>query len=192
MARHYAYRPIIGSCDKSACCLTGRSVQGHSRLYSRPYSPIINQSINQSIFLLARRCASAATSHACVSLSVTSRRSIETAERIVLVFGQELPSIQLTLCYRKFGYLQNKSISLWNFVQNSGLWKFTFGVSIVETCYRLSWQRWDRNKLDRRRSTKLTIPSSSDARPLVNHSNHQAVSTAQFRRAGQLATADTC
>ena len=69
MARHYAYRPIIGSCDKSACCLTGRSVQGHSRLYSRPYSPIINQSINQSIFLLARRYASAATSHACVCLS---------------------------------------------------------------------------------------------------------------------------
>jgi len=33
---------------------------------------------------------------------------------------------------------------------------------------------------------------SSDARPLVYHSNHQALSTVQFRRAGQLATADTC
>jgi len=33
---------------------------------------------------------------------------------------------------------------------------------------------------------------SSDARPLVYHSNHQALSTARFCRAGQLATADTC
>jgi len=33
---------------------------------------------------------------------------------------------------------------------------------------------------------------SSDARPLIYHSNHQALSTARFCRAGQLATADTC
>jgi len=51
--------------------------------------------------------------------------------------------------------------------------------------------RLERNKLDRRRSTELTITPSSDGRPLVYHSNHQALSTAQFRRAGQLATADT-
>ena len=53
-------------------------------------------------------------------------------------------------------------------------------------------RRSERDKLDRRRSTKLTLPPSSDARPLVYHSNHQAVSTAQFHRAGQLATVDTC
>ena len=54
-------------------------------------------------------------------------------------------------------------------------------------------RRPERDKLDlRRRSTKLTIPSSSDARPLVYRSNHRALSTAQFRRAGRLATADTC
>ena len=55
--------------------------------------------------------------------------------------------------------------------------------------------RSQRDKLDRRRSTKLIVPfnSSSDARPLdYYHSNYQALSTAQFRRAGQLATADTC
>jgi len=53
--------------------------------------------------------------------------------------------------------------------------------------------RSERDRLDRRRSAKLTIPPSSDARPLFYHSNHQALSTArQFRRAGQLATADTC
>ena len=49
-----------------------------------------------------------------------------------------------------------------------------------------------RDKLDRPRSAKLTIPPSSDARPLVHHSNRQALSTAQFRRAGRSATADTC
>jgi len=54
--------------------------------------------------------------------------------------------------------------------------------------------RSERDKLGRHRSTKLTVPfnSSSDARPLDYHSNYQALSTAQFRRAGQLATADTC
>ena len=48
------------------------------------------------------------------------------------------------------------------------------------------------NQLDGRRSTRLTIPPSSDARPLVYDSNHQALSTARFRCAGLLATADTC
>jgi len=36
------------------------------------------------------------------------------------------------------------------------------------------------DKSDRRRSTKVTIP---DARPLVYHSDRQALSTARFRRA---------
>ena len=42
--------------------------------------------------------------------------------------------------------------------------------------------RSERDKLDRRRSTKLTIHLSSDARPLVYYSNHQAVSTVQSLR----------
>jgi len=90
---------------------------------------------------------------------------------------------------------KNKGTSLWNFVPNSGLGKYCFGITIVETCYRLSSRkggRSERDKLDRLRLAKLTTLSSSDARPLVYHSNHQALSTAQFRRAGQLATADTC
>jgi len=57
---------------------------------------------------------------------------------------------------------------------------------------RERWTHTQCDKLDRRLSTKLIMPSSSDARPLVYHSNRQALSTAQFRRAGQLATADTC
>ena len=44
--------------------------------------------------------------------------------------------------------------------------------------------RSERNKLDRRRSAKLTIPPSPDVRPLVYHSNRQALSTTLFRRGG--------
>ena len=51
--------------------------------------------------------------------------------------------------------------------------------------------RSERDKLDRRRSTELTIPPSCYGRPLVYDSDRQAVSTARFRRAGLLATADT-
>jgi len=51
--------------------------------------------------------------------------------------------------------------------------------------------RLERDKLESRRSTKLTIPSTP-SRPLVYHSDRQeALSTARFRRAGLLATADT-
>jgi len=46
----------------------------------------------------------------------------------------------------------------------------------------------------RRRSAKLTIPPSSDARPctVVYRTDRQAPSAARFCRAGQLATAGTC
>ena len=77
---------------------------------------------------------------------------------------QELPSTPpiLHCVKRKFGYLQNKGTSLWNFfVPNSGLEKLCFGISIVETCYRLSSRKVDtwsvRDKLDHRRSTTLTL-----------------------------------
>jgi len=55
------------------------------------------------------------------------------------------------------------------------------------------WASCDkRDKLDRRRITKLTILPSSDARPLVHHSDRQALSTARYSPGGQLATDDTC
>ena len=38
--------------------------------------------------------------------------------------------------------------------------------------------RSERHKLDRRRSAELTIPPSSDARPLAYHTDRQALSTA--------------
>ena len=40
--------------------------------------------------------------------------------------------------------------------------------------------RSERDKLDRRRSTKFIIPPNSDARPLVYRTDRQALSTARF------------
>ena len=57
----------------------------------------------------------------------------------------ELPSSRHIHCVKgKFGYLQNKGTSLWNFVLNFGLRKFRHGcISIVETCYQLSSRKVD-------------------------------------------------
>jgi len=62
----------------------------------------------------------------------------------------------------------------------------------------LARERWtlrasERDKLDRRRSTKLTVPPSSDSRPLqFIRGDRQALSTERYSRAGELATADAC
>jgi len=46
--------------------------------------------------------------------------------------------------------------------------------------------RSQRDKLEHRRSTKLTIPPSSNTRPLVYHSDCQALFTARFRHVGHI------
>ena len=54
-------------------------------------------------------------------------------------------------------------------------------------------ERSERDKLDRRWPTKLTTPPSSGRSTAVVYCRDcQALSTARFCRAGQLATADTC
>ena len=61
---------------------------------------------------------------------------------------------------------KNNGTSLRDFVPNSGLRKFCHGISIVEACYRLISRkdgRPERDRRDRRLSTELTIPPSSDA-----------------------------
>jgi len=56
--------------------------------------------------------------------------------------------------------------------------------------------RSEREKLDRRRQTKLIIPRSSRRTTtvvyLVYRTYHQALSTERFCPVGQFATADTC
>jgi len=77
--------------------------------------------------------------------SVTSRCSIETAERIELVvFGTSAsfhPSY--TVLSGNSVHFKNKGTSLWNSVPNSRLKKFCFGILIVETCYQLSTRKVD-------------------------------------------------
>jgi len=74
--------------------------------------------------------------------SVTSRCSIETAERIELVFAWFFhPSY--TVLKGNSVVSKNKGTSLWNFVLNSGLEKFRHGISIVKTCYQLSSRKVD-------------------------------------------------
>ena len=92
---------------------------------------------------------------------------------------------------RKSGTHKNKGTSLWKSVLNSGLRK----IRQVNRRNALRTQldkggRSERDKLDRRQLTKLTIPLSSDGQPLVYHSDRQALSTSWFRHAGLLATAD--
>jgi len=86
------------------------------------------------------------TSHSRVSvrLSVTSRCSIETAERTELVFGM-LASFHPSYTVLKGNSVisKNKGTSLWNFVLKSGLRKFCLGILIVETCYQLSSRKMD-------------------------------------------------
>ena len=80
-----------------------------------------------------------------VSMSVTSLCSIETAERIELVFGV-WASFHPSYTVLKGNSLSPKIWvlnSLWNFVLNSGLRKFRLGISIVETCYQLSSRKVD-------------------------------------------------
>jgi len=114
------------------------------------------------------RCYASAVLAMALCPSVTSWSSTKTAERIELVFGMWAsfhPSY--TVLKGNSVISKNKSTSLWNFVLNSGLTKFRHGISIVETCYQLEkGGRSKHDKLDRRRSTKLIIPPSSDARPL--------------------------
>jgi len=80
----------------------------------------------------------------CVCPSVTSRCSTKTVERIELVFGvwaSFRPSYTVLKGYSVIS--KNKGTSLWNFVLNSWLGKFSHGISIVETCYQLSSRKMD-------------------------------------------------
>jgi len=103
----------------------------------------------------------------CLSVSVTSRSFIETAGRIELFFCTEaFFDLSYRVLKRNSDIYKNNGTSLWDFVPNSGLRKFCHGISIVEACYRLISRkdgRPERHRRDRRLSTELTIPPSSDA-----------------------------
>jgi len=104
-----------------------------------------------------------------VSVSVTSRCSIETVEQIELILAWELFSTYPTLCCKEIQVPSKIR------VHSSGTLLQTLDLENFATTYRSpkrvinlaeKGERTERDKLDRRWSTKLTIPPNSDARPL--------------------------
>ena len=134
----------------------------------------------------------------CLSVSVTSRSSIETAEPIdrARFVAWEPPSTYLILCKKEIRVSPKiRVLPSGTLFQTPDFKKFAWAYRSSKRVIDLARERRTRSesdKLGRRRSKKLTVPPSSDARPLVYHSNHQTLSTAQFRRACQLVTADSC
>ena len=79
-----------------------------------------------------------------VYLSVTSRCSTKTAERIELVFGVWASFHPFYTVLKGNSVISKyKGTSLSNFVLNTGLRKFRHGISTVETCYQLSSRKVD-------------------------------------------------
>jgi len=66
---------------------------------------------------------------------------------------------------RKFSTFKNKGTSLWNFLQILDLENFATAYRSPERVINFAG-RSQRDKQDRRRSTKLIIPKTSDAWPL--------------------------
>jgi len=71
---------------------------------------------------------------------------------------------------------------------------FRHCISIVQRTINLTLKsgRSQRDKLDRRRSTKLSIPQSSDSRPLYFITEIDTLYLQHKCRPGQLVTAYTC
>ena len=111
---------------------------------SRPILKRSNVSYIARVLALALCLCLSASVCLSVCLSVTSRCSIEMDGRIELVFGMQASFDQFyTVLSGNSGSYKNKGTSFWNFVQNSGLAQFCSGISIVETCYRLSSRKVD-------------------------------------------------
>ena len=121
--------------------------------YARPHqrSHATNKSVCESErctadvighFLPARRYASAALAMAlCLSVCVcVCHKSVFCRNGWMNPDGfsheRFLPPI-LHLLKGNLGIFKIKGTSDWKFIRNSGLWKFCFGVWIIETCYRL-------------------------------------------------------
>jgi len=120
--------PVAQSVNQSISHTAGRVCW---RVYATLRCPFVSTSV----------CPSGPVS---VCLSVTSRCSTETAERIELVFGA-WASFQPSYTVLKGNSVisKNKGTSLWNFILKFGLRKFRHGISIAETCYQLSSRKVD-------------------------------------------------
>ena len=107
---------------------------------------VVNKLDRRRVLLPARRYASAGTSHGSVSvsvcLSVTSRCSVETVERIELVLDMiAYFYFSYTVLKRNLRIFKNKGTSPWHFVPNSGL----ISPRHIDRrpCYQLSLRKVD-------------------------------------------------
>jgi len=127
----------------------------------------------------------------CVRLSVTSRSSTKTAERIELVFGMWAsfhPSY--TVLKGNSVTSKNNGTSLWNFVLTSGLRKFRHGISIVETWYQLSSRKEDAQSVINWAvvgQLSRQYPEVRRSTTIVYRTDRQALFTAQFCSTGRVA-----
>jgi len=105
------------------------------------YLMIYGQELAGVLFFLTHSVYLWACVYQCVSelsVSVTSGSSIETDERIELIFlhwGFLWP-VLFAVLQENSGIFKNKGASLPNFVHNSGLSKFRHHTFIVATCYQ--------------------------------------------------------
>jgi len=92
----------------------------------------------------------------CLSVSVTSRSSLETVGQITLGFGTAAYSFIQSCSALRVLYLKRKITSFWNFVQNSGLHHAT---SFVAVCHQLSRTQVHARTINCRRlmSVELTL-----------------------------------
>ena len=92
--------------------------------------------------MLARELAMALCM--CLSVSVTSRCSVETGERIELVLAWELPSTYPTLCYKEIQISSKiRVLPSRTFLQSLDFENFRHSTSTVEACYQLSSRKAD-------------------------------------------------
>jgi len=139
-------------------------------------------------FLPARRYASAGASRVSVCLSV----SVSLSQVGVLSKQMDESNwfwrgssfhLSYTVLKGNSSNFRNKGTSFWNFVPESGLWKILPRYIDCGNVIDLARHggRSERDKRDLRRSAKLTIPPSSDARSIAG--DRQALSTARDCRA---------
>ena len=111
------------------------------------YNPAGGVPWNNSFYLLDAVLALVLAMALCPSVrrsvSVKSRSSTETAERIELVFGVGASfHLSYTLLTGNSSVSKNKGTSLWNLVPNSGFRKFRHGIWIFERAINLARERW--------------------------------------------------
>ena len=111
--------------------------------WSKRYWVAVASGISKSHFYRAMLSSAVLAMGLCLSVSVRLSQVGVLSKGLVFGMCASFHPSYVHCVKRKFGYLQNKGASLWNFFLNSGLRKFRHGISIVETCYQRSSRKVD-------------------------------------------------